>query len=187
MNLDAFGTGRPVASVLVPAFREAESIASTVERVAAAVAPLDDYAWELVVVDDGSPDDTSARCSPRPPARSPSRCGWSATSSTRGSAGALRTGFAATTGSVVIVLDADLSYDESHIAQLLHAWEQTQAHVVLASPYMPGGQSTGVPPAAWSVAPGSPTGSCRRRRSATSRPSPEWCVPTTGRSCGACR
>ena len=151
MTADPFGSSRtatsarPVASVLVPAFREAESIASTLERVAAAVAPLDGYTWEIVVVDDGSPDETSSQVlAAATRVAVPVRLVRHVVN--QGLGGALRTGFSATTGRVVIVLDADLSYDEGHIAQLLHAWEQTRAHVVLASPYMPGGQSTGVPP-----------------------------------------
>jgi len=145
MNPDSFGTGRPIASVLVPAFSEADSIASTVERVAAAVEPLKGYTWEIVIVDDGSPDETSAQVLAAA-ARVPVPVRLVRHVVNQGLGGALRTGFSATTGRVVIVLDADLSYDESHIPLLLHTWEQTRAHVVLASPYMPGGRSTGVPP-----------------------------------------
>jgi hypothetical protein len=64
----------------------------------------------------------------------------------QGLGGALRTGFANTRGAVVVVLDSDLSYDVSHIARLVSTWETTRAHVVVASPYMEGGRSTGVPP-----------------------------------------
>jgi glycosyltransferase involved in cell wall biosynthesis len=138
------GDSRPLASVLVPAFREADTIASTIERVAAVLVTLTRYDWEIVVVDDGSPDDTTGQvllAAQRVPV--PVRLVRHVVN--QGLGGALRTGFAATAGGVVIVLDADLSYDESHILALLDAWERTRAQVVVASPYMAGGRSTGVP------------------------------------------
>jgi hypothetical protein len=42
-------------------------------------------------------------------------------------------------------MDADLSYDVEHIGRLVHAWEQTGAAIVLASPYMAGGVTIAVP------------------------------------------
>jgi hypothetical protein len=44
-----------------------------------------------------------------------------------------------------VVLDSDLSYHEEHIARLVDAWESSRAHIVVASAYMEGGRSTGVP------------------------------------------
>jgi glycosyltransferase involved in cell wall biosynthesis len=136
---------RPTASILVPAFREEAGIASSLRRIAAAVGELDRYDWEIVVVDDGSPDDTAGEVTRAAKEIDvPVRLVRHATN--QGLGGALRTGFAATTGVVVVVLDSDLSYHESHIAALVREWERTRAHVVVASAYMPGGRSTGVPP-----------------------------------------
>lgn len=136
---------RPVGSVLVPAFREEAGVRATIGRIAVALGALDTYRWEIVVVDDGSPDGTSrevlaAAAEVDVPVRLVRHV------VNQGLGGALRTGFAHTTGVVVLVLDSDLSYHEDHIPRLLHTWEQTRAHVVVASPYMDGGRSTGVPP-----------------------------------------
>jgi glycosyltransferase involved in cell wall biosynthesis len=137
-------SGRRLASILVPAFQEARGIRASLGRVAVAVAELDRFDWEIVVVDDGSVDDTSGEVD--------AAAGEIAVPVTlvrhtvnQGLGGALRTGFGATSGAVVITLDSDLSYHESHIARLLTAWEQTHAQVVVASAYMQGGRSTGVP------------------------------------------
>jgi glycosyltransferase involved in cell wall biosynthesis len=129
----------------VPAFREEAGIRSSVKRIAAALGRIDRYEWEIVVVDDGSGDGTCAEVEQA--AREidvPVRLVRHLIN--QGLGGALRTGFAATTGAVVITLDSDLSYHESHISRLVDAWEQTHAHVVIASAYMEGGRSTGVPP-----------------------------------------
>src|SRR2546422_4695359 len=46
----------PVISVIVPTYNEAESLPPLVERLGAA---MSGHTWELVVVDDGSPDGTA--------------------------------------------------------------------------------------------------------------------------------
>jgi glycosyltransferase involved in cell wall biosynthesis len=139
------GEQRPTASVLIPAYREQEGIRASLNRIAVALKSLQHYAWEIVVVDDGSPDDTSGQVQlAAGEIDVPIRLVRHVVN--QGLGGALRTGFEHTTGSVVVVLDSDLSYHEDHISALLDTWEATRAHVVVASPYMEGGRSTGVPP-----------------------------------------
>jgi glycosyltransferase involved in cell wall biosynthesis len=130
--------------VLVPAYLEQDGILASLRRIAAALKALSHYAWEIVVVDDGSPDDTSQQVQAAAATiEIPVHLVRHATN--QGLGGALRTGFGHTVGSVVVVLDSDLSYHENHIAALVDAWECTRAHVVIASPYMDQGRSTGVP------------------------------------------
>lgn len=138
------GAGKPVASVLIPAFKEQERIAQTLQRVDAALAEIPSYRWEIVVVDDGSPDETSAQVSAAA-AQISTPVHLVQHVVNQGLGGALRTGFGLTTGVLVLVLDSDLSYHEDHIQRLVQSWEQTRAHVVIASPYMEGGHSTDVP------------------------------------------
>ena len=132
-------------SLVVPVFMEAETIEE-------ALAEIGDYLggrpggveWELVVVDDGSTDgsgDIVERLAPTLPVpvtlvrhRENQRLG-----------GALRTGFQHTTGDLVAVLDADLTYSLDHLDRMVAAWLPTRAHVVVASPYGPGGESVAVP------------------------------------------
>jgi glycosyltransferase involved in cell wall biosynthesis len=46
-------------SIVVPAYNESENIADTVERIAATFADRPER-WEVILVDDGSTDDTRA-------------------------------------------------------------------------------------------------------------------------------
>src|SRR2546426_7793706 len=64
-----------VVSVIVPTYNEAESLPLLVDRLARALAGRD---WELVVVDDGSPDGTASvaeRLAPAHPGRVVRRAG----------------------------------------------------------------------------------------------------------------
>jgi glycosyltransferase involved in cell wall biosynthesis len=133
------------ATVLVPAYNEAEAIGVSLRRIQAILNVRADYIWELVVVDDGSVDSTSA-------AAAAAEADLTAElivvrhRENQGLGGALRTGFARSTGAVVITVDSDLSYPPEIILDLLAAWESRRAHIVIASPYMPGGRTTAVPP-----------------------------------------
>src|SRR5256885_15968183 len=64
-----------VISVIVPTYNEAGSLPPLVDRLASAMAG---HTWELVVVDDGSPDgtaDVAARLSAPPPGWGGARAG----------------------------------------------------------------------------------------------------------------
>lgn len=58
---------------------------------------------------------------------------------------ALQTGFKNALGSVIVVLDVDLSYSVDLIEPLVTTLEKKGADIVLASPYMPGGKTTAIP------------------------------------------
>src|ERR1700692_765379 len=52
--------GSPVLSVVVPAYKEAGNVEQLYQQLLQALSPLE-WPWELIVVDDGSPDDTWER------------------------------------------------------------------------------------------------------------------------------
>jgi len=117
-------------SIIVPAYNEEKTIASVLEALMKEVPDL----YEILVVDDGSKDRTaeiaeefSRRCPQVCVIRQPENMGKTA---------ALRTGFAASSGEIVIVQDADLEYDPVDIPQLIEPIQKGIADVCYGSRFM---------------------------------------------------
>jgi len=106
-------------TVVIPAYNEAGRLPSTLRRVFAhLVEPPGCLPAEVVVVDDGSADDTAAaaRAVPAPPGVGLVVLRHDAN---RGKGAAVRTGFAASRGELVLLSDADLSSPMSELGRLL--------------------------------------------------------------------
>jgi dolichol-phosphate mannosyltransferase len=119
-------------SVVVPTYNEAGSVPKLAERLGAALAGRE---WELVIVDDGSPDgtaDIAAALAPRIPVKVVRRAGKA------GLASAVVAGFAAATGDVLVVMDADLSHPPELVPALADALERG-ADLAVGSRYVKGG------------------------------------------------
>ena len=121
-------------SIVMPVYNEEQTVARVVERVLAL--PLD-MPRELVVVDDGSSDGTAAALAPLP-ARFPN-LRILRHERNMGKGAALRTGFAAVSGDVVIVQDADLEYDPREYPHLLAPILEGHADVVFGTRFAGGG------------------------------------------------
>ncbi len=103
----------PRLTVVVPAFREGDRIATTVHRLRAELAPTVGDDLEIVVVDDGSGDATGSR------ARAAGADQVIVLPRNRGKGGAVRAGMMAATGRTVAFTDADLSYEPSELVPFL--------------------------------------------------------------------
>jgi dolichol-phosphate mannosyltransferase len=130
-------------SVVIPMFNEAENAEATLKRVEEALASFDGT-YELIPVNDGSLDGTHEILN-----RVSQRNGNIRVVSypkNRGRGMALRAGFKAARGEIVVSIDADLSYAPRYIPDLVDALRNDgETDVVLASPYMPGGGVKDVP------------------------------------------
>lgn len=108
----------PALSVVVPAYDEAPNLEALVAEVRAALDPTG-LAWELVIVDDGSGDETPALlarlASTDPRVRSLRLAARS------GQTAALLAGFRATRAPLIATLDADLQCPPSELPALLAA------------------------------------------------------------------
>lgn len=106
-------------SVVVPAYREADAIAATIERIRLELAAVAaDGGLEVVVVDDGSGDGTAANAEAAQADR------VVALPVNQGKGAAVRAGMLAATGRTRVFTDADLSYAPAQITRLL---EQVEA------------------------------------------------------------
>lgn len=134
-------TAQPLISVVIPMYNEIENAAATLARVAETLAGRD---YELIPVDDGSTDATAAELARLATLNERIRPQGYAVNAGRGRA--LRTGFQAARGAYVASIDADLSYEPEYILKMLETLENEPAvDLVLASAYMPGGGTEGVP------------------------------------------
>jgi glycosyltransferase involved in cell wall biosynthesis len=118
-------------TIVIPCYNEARTIVDLVEAVRAA--PFPDK--EIIVVDDASTDGTRDRL----------KAGVEPLVSrvlyhdvNQGKGAALRTGFAAATGDVVIVQDADREYDPSEYPNLVDPILRDEADVVYGSRFLGG-------------------------------------------------
>ena len=122
----------PVISVIVPTYNEADSLPLLVERLGTAMAG---QTWELVVVDDGSPDGTAEvanRLSATQPVWVVRRAGKA------GLASAVIAGFKESRGDVLVVMDADLSHPPEVVPTLVKAIDDG-ADLAVGSRYVRGG------------------------------------------------
>jgi dolichol-phosphate mannosyltransferase len=133
-------------SVVIPCYNEAENVAGLKETLTPVLANLSaSPRWqevELILVDDGSKDDT-ARLLEEAFAGLPNvkliRHGVN-----KGLGAALRTGFAASSGDIVINTDSDATYPFSGIEPMLERLT-AGVDIVTASPYHPQGGVDNVP------------------------------------------
>lgn len=135
---------RPFVSLVVPAYNEALIITQNLGLLCRYMEKLESqYRWELIIVNDGSYDQTAEKAEEFAHSRDNVRVVHHRVN--QGLGQALRSGSHACQGEYVITLDLDLSYSPEHIEQLLSKIRQTGAKVVVASPYMEGGRVSNVP------------------------------------------
>lgn len=110
----------PALSVVVPLFNEQESVGPLVRAVGEALA--DAPAWELVLVDDGSRDDTAAIAEAL--AREDPRVRVVRLARNYGQTAAMQAGFDHARGAVVVSMDGDLQNDPRDIERLVAALDE---------------------------------------------------------------
>lgn len=135
---------RRMVTVLIPAFNESLKIHSSLEEIYRYMQGLTDrYDFELLVIDDGSTDDTADIVEKFAVGRPEVRLLRQPVNMRLGQA--LRDGFAAAEGDIIVAFDSDLSYSVDHIGRMLDTMERDQVAVVIASPYMRDGKTSAIP------------------------------------------
>ena len=129
-------------SVIIPMFNEEDNVLRTLVEVDMVMKDYKEY--EIIVVDDGSTDDTFTLSEEYKSDnlnvhihKHPVNMGMGR---------ALRTGFKNATGDIIITIDADLSYNPSHITKLASVLLNDETiDIAIGSPYMEGGNVKNVP------------------------------------------
>ncbi|RPJ12036.1 MAG: glycosyltransferase family 2 protein, partial [Deltaproteobacteria bacterium] len=130
-------------SVVIPMFNEEENVEGTLKRIEEALVGYEG-AYDLIAVNDGSTDNT-LKILERVAAQN-KRVKVVSYPRNSGRGRALREGFKASSGEIVVSIDADLSYAPHYIVDLVEALRSEEdVDFVLASPYMPGGGVENVP------------------------------------------
>ncbi|MGC1351937.1 MAG: glycosyltransferase family 2 protein [Xanthobacteraceae bacterium] len=129
----------PELTIVVPTFNERANIPLLVERLSHLLTSCD---WEVIFVDDNSPDGTAT--SARTIGEQDSRVRCIRRIGRRGLAGACLEGMLASQARYVAVMDADLQHDEGLLVPMLEALRTGRADVAVASRYLYGGSAAGL-------------------------------------------
>ncbi|WP_424627247.1 glycosyltransferase [Bradyrhizobium sp. SYSU BS000235] len=122
--------------VVVPTFNERDNVPKLFAKLEAALAGI---SWEVIFVDDNSPDGTSDVA--RSLAQSDARVRCIRRIGRRGLSGACIEGILASSAPFVAVMDADLQHDETQLPKMLALLQAKQAELVVGSRYVSGGDT----------------------------------------------
>jgi dolichol-phosphate mannosyltransferase len=126
----------PQLSVVVPTFNERDNVTTLYRRLETALAGT---AWEVIFVDDNSPDGTWDVV--RDLARQDGRVRCIRRIGRRGLSGACIEGILASSAPCAAVIDADLQHDETQLPKMLGLLQSGEAELVVGSRYIEGGSA----------------------------------------------
>ncbi|MFL5256344.1 MAG: glycosyltransferase [Rhodopila sp.] len=131
--------GSPVLSVIVPCYNERPNIAPMIAALDAALAGI---AWEVIYVDDNSPDGTAQEV--RRLAQQDSRIRCIRRIGRRGLASAVIEGALSSSADHVAVIDGDMQHDETRLPVMLAALQSGEYDMAVASRHVEGGDNAGL-------------------------------------------
>jgi dolichol-phosphate mannosyltransferase len=126
----------PQLSVVVPTFNERDNVTALFRKLETALAGL---AWEVIFVDDNSPDGTWDVL--RGLARQDTRVRCIRRIGRRGLSGACIEGILASSAPCAAVMDADLQHDEAQLPKMLALLQAGKVDLVVGSRYIEGGSA----------------------------------------------
>jgi glycosyltransferase involved in cell wall biosynthesis len=135
---------KPFVSIVLPCYNEEAILEiNLIQIIRYLECTNDKYQWEIVMIDDGSKDNTGTIADNFERNYSNIRVIHHPTNLNLGNA--LKTGFKNAKGDIIVVMDIDLSYSVDHIEKMIDKMIETSSDIVIASPYMTGGKVTDVP------------------------------------------
>jgi dolichol-phosphate mannosyltransferase len=136
------GRSKPTLSVVVPTYRESANIPILFERIKRV---LDGAPWELIVVDDDSPDGTSNVAFALAAGDRRIRCLRRVNRS--GLAGAVIEGWMSSSADFVAVIDGDLQHDESILPEMYEALAKGAGNLAIGTRQRDAGIASSLSPA----------------------------------------
>lgn len=124
----------PELAIIIPTFNEAGNVVEIARRIGVS---LEGIRWEILFVDDDSPDGTAERV--RDLARQDPRIRLLRRVGRRGLSSACIEGMLATTAPYLAVIDADLQHDETLLPRMLERLKSEELDIVVGSRYVSGG------------------------------------------------
>ena len=131
----------PKLSIVVPTYNEAENIKVLIERLVDVLESNDINDFEILVVDDNSPDGTCSIVKQISSRDQRIKCILRVDE--KGLASAVVEGFRHAKGSYVVVMDADLQHPPEIVPKLVRVLEEREADIAVASRYVKGGGVAG--------------------------------------------
>ncbi len=120
----------PELTIIAPSFNEAENVVPLIQALSAV---LEGVHWEVVFVDDNSPDGTSDRV--REQARLDSRVRCVQRLGRRGLTSACAEAVLTSSAPYIAIIDADLQHDERLLPKMLEVLKSGEAEIVIGSRY----------------------------------------------------
>lgn len=124
----------PLLSIVIPTYRERDNLRPLIDEIAEALTGID---WEVIIVDDDSPDGTAEEArqlaNERGCVRSIQRIGR------RGLSSACIEGMLASSAPYLAVMDGDRQHDPSILPRMLARLQHADAELVVGSRYIEGG------------------------------------------------
>jgi len=124
----------PELTIVVPTFNERDNVLEVVQRLDSC---LRGYAWEVMFVDDDSPDGTADQI--REMARQDRRIRCIQRIGRRGLSSACTEGMMASSAPYLAVMDADCQHDETALPRMVELLKAGEADIVVGSRYVDGG------------------------------------------------
>ena len=129
----------PEITIVLPTYNERANVRPMIDAIARTLA---DTPWEIIFVDDDSPDGTTAEARAIGAADIRVRCIRRVHRRGRGSA--CIEGLLAAQGKYVAVMDADLQHDDSVLPRMIKILREESADLVIGSRYVEGGSTEGL-------------------------------------------
>ena len=129
----------PELSIVVPCYNERANVVPLIRKLGAA---LPGIAWEVIFVDDNSPDGTAAEI--RSAAARDPRVRCLRRIGRRGLASAVIEGALSSSADFIAVMDGDLQHDETRLADMLAALRSGEVDLAVGSRHVEGGDASGL-------------------------------------------